>query len=252
MSDRPLGQDWWLASDGKWYPPQSRTEQPPPPPATPDAAPSTTRQYVSYGLTGTLMGFFIAAAAFAVLGSVLYFATWSSWLDFDEGNSGFRDIRGLEEAGDVLIGLVGLCSIVLTVLVIIWTYMSYNAAASRGAEGRRWSSGWAVGGWFIPIAFFVIPKLVINEIDRMSNQQLDEPVGESWRSMKRTKISDWWWAFWIAGTVGTVIGDLVMLDQPDTLRFEHRWISAVAYALTAAAAVLGGIAVLRIGKRLRR
>lgn len=27
MSDRSEGQDWWLASDGKWYPPQ-----PPPPP----------------------------------------------------------------------------------------------------------------------------------------------------------------------------------------------------------------------------
>ncbi len=29
MSDRPQGDEWWLASDGKWYPPQSR---PPPPP----------------------------------------------------------------------------------------------------------------------------------------------------------------------------------------------------------------------------
>jgi len=24
MSDTPAGPDWWLASDGKWYPPSSR------------------------------------------------------------------------------------------------------------------------------------------------------------------------------------------------------------------------------------
>ena len=28
--DRPQGDDWWQASDGKWYPPESRTLPPPP------------------------------------------------------------------------------------------------------------------------------------------------------------------------------------------------------------------------------
>src|SRR5579875_3415767 len=32
MSDRPQGPGWWLASDGRWYPPESRLAQPPPPP----------------------------------------------------------------------------------------------------------------------------------------------------------------------------------------------------------------------------
>jgi uncharacterized membrane protein YhaH (DUF805 family) len=32
MSDRQLGDDWWLASDGKWYPPQSHPDAPAPPP----------------------------------------------------------------------------------------------------------------------------------------------------------------------------------------------------------------------------
>ena len=34
MSDRPQGEGWWLASDGKWYPPESRPA-PPAPPAAP-------------------------------------------------------------------------------------------------------------------------------------------------------------------------------------------------------------------------
>ncbi len=31
MSDTPQGPGWWLASDGRWYPPQTTTQVPPPP-----------------------------------------------------------------------------------------------------------------------------------------------------------------------------------------------------------------------------
>ena len=30
MSHRPQGEDWWLATDGKWYPPESRPQSPQP------------------------------------------------------------------------------------------------------------------------------------------------------------------------------------------------------------------------------
>ena len=38
MSDTSQGPGWWLASDGKWYPPESA---PPPPPSSPPPQPST-------------------------------------------------------------------------------------------------------------------------------------------------------------------------------------------------------------------
>ena len=34
MSDTPQGPDWWMASDGRWYPPQQHANFPPPPPPT--------------------------------------------------------------------------------------------------------------------------------------------------------------------------------------------------------------------------
>jgi hypothetical protein len=39
MSDTSQGERWWLASDGKWYPPESATHLPPPPPPPPPSAP---------------------------------------------------------------------------------------------------------------------------------------------------------------------------------------------------------------------
>ena len=34
-ADRPQGDDWWQASDGKWYPPERRPSAPMPPPTPP-------------------------------------------------------------------------------------------------------------------------------------------------------------------------------------------------------------------------
>lgn len=42
MSDIRQGEGWWLASDGRWYPPEQRVEVPPPPPA-PTPAPRAVR-----------------------------------------------------------------------------------------------------------------------------------------------------------------------------------------------------------------
>lgn len=39
MSDERQGDDWWMASDGKWYPPTSVPSPPAPPQATVSAAP---------------------------------------------------------------------------------------------------------------------------------------------------------------------------------------------------------------------
>ena len=35
MSDTQQGPGWWMASDGKWYPPQGEQLPPPPPPGFP-------------------------------------------------------------------------------------------------------------------------------------------------------------------------------------------------------------------------
>ena len=247
MSDRPLSEDWWLASDGKWYPPQSLTQQPPPPPPIGGVTTSASRSYLSFGLTGTLMGFFITTAVLYGVGAVFYLGTWALWRDFDSGGStAFSDVLDLASAGDLMVGFGVITSLVIAVLIVIWSNLSYKAASSRGAVGQAWSSGWAVGGWFIPFANLVIPKLVINEIDRMSNEQLIEPIAGSWRDAKRTAISDWWWVFFVAGLIASSVGD-VMSDE----NIDYLWASAVGYGIWSVGAVLGGITVMKIGKRLR-
>ncbi|MEZ5175916.1 MAG: DUF4328 domain-containing protein [Acidimicrobiia bacterium] len=264
MSDRPQGDDWWLASDGKWYPPQSRTQPPPPStaaipsqpvpaasygaptPTAPQPGVQSSRRYVSAGLNGTLFAFQIAAAALAMLAGVMYLGTYALWQDYRNGGpTSFSEVLDVADASDAVAGVWAICALVVFILLVIWCNHAYKAALSRGPSRTSWSSGWAVGGWFIPLANFVIPKLVINEIDRMAQPHLEEPIGDSWRSQRRTAVSDVWWVFWIVGIVVSQIGDTLATSDIELL-----WVSTVGYLILGTGFILGAIAIRKIGKRL--
>ncbi|MEK7252327.1 MAG: DUF4328 domain-containing protein [Actinomycetota bacterium] len=161
-----------------------------------------------------------------------------------------------EEVTQGLIGLFSLCAIVLAVLTIIWWYQAYSAIDRSGATGRSWSSGWAVGGWFIPFANFVIPKLVLNEIDRVSAVAA-EGSGE-WRSRPLLSIANWWWAAFVTGAVLFAAGSGITADQVERgvtdadLYSTGLWLTAAGLAVDVAAALFGAAAIRVLGSRLTR
>lgn len=68
MSDASQGYGWWMASDGKWYPPESHPDYRPAPP--PPATQARPPQPPSHGAR-----VMIGAAAVVALGSLLPWAT---------------------------------------------------------------------------------------------------------------------------------------------------------------------------------
>jgi len=254
MSDRQLGEGWWLASDGKWYPPQSRPGAPAPPPTNTPTSPEhdpygqtsgivLPRTYVSYGLTGTLAGIVIAAAALSGVAAILFVR---AWLLAQDDASSFGEIVEVWDAALAVAGFYFMAFIVGAVLLLIWLNVAYKAAQSRGALERKWGSGWAVGAWFIPFANLVIPKLVVNEVDRMSAPDLIEPIGATWRTMPRLSYSDLWWALYIIGILATTFADPGLESS-----FDYFAVYAFGHACIAASGGFMAATVLTIGKRLR-
>jgi hypothetical protein len=105
---------------------------------------------------------------------------------------------GFEVAGAavVLVGLIiGTAGLVgAAVAVPIWMHRAFRNLPALGEQGLRWSPAWAAGGWFIPLANFVIPYRVMREL--WSSCGDGQPLPQRW------------WAAWIgAGFVGVFGGE---------------------------------------------
>ena len=137
MSDQSQGPGWWLASDGKWYPPESApTLTAPPPPGFPAAG---------YPRPGSTNGFAIVSMVLGILwlytvGSILALVFgYKARKEIDQ-SGGAQQGRGMATAGIVLgwIGVIGTALLVLSIVVL--------AALGEEAEQSFERTGEAIEG----------------------------------------------------------------------------------------------------------
>lgn len=211
---------------------------------------------VSRGLTSTLRWFLYGAAA-ASLGATV--TTYREIGAFDEYLA--RGTPTAEAAWDAavqasegLLGVFSLAATVVAVLTIVWWYQAYLVVERLDPPGRSWSAGWAIGGWFIPIANLIIPKMVLNEIDRAS-VVVDEGTSE-WRQRRLLPAANWWWAFWVFASLTMTVGISVLQAQaergaldPDAYR-SGLWLLGIGLAAVTGAAFAGAASIRVIGSRL--
>lgn len=107
---------------------------------------------------------------------------------------------GLVISALAVIGQVLTVTIPLVVFFCIWAYRVAANVRALGADGLRFSPGWAVGWFFIPIANLFVPFSVFREIDRAS-----QPTGfvdtEAWKSNAPGVVITLWWLAWFSQTV---------------------------------------------------
>ncbi len=205
-------------------------------------------KYVGGGFTKTVAGFIFATAAAFGLTALLYLVAGNEYADYLDDPLATVEEYSSSAAADGVWLLASLGVLVSGILFLVWFNQAYKAAASRGPIRTRWSSGWTVGGWFIPLANFVIPKLVMNEVDRVSHPDNGPPpIGEAWMERPRLTTSDLWWASWILAIIAAVAESL-MLESGNTDSVVLY--AAVGAGLYAAAGGLLGAVVLTIGGRL--
>jgi hypothetical protein len=192
----------------------------------------------------------IAAGAF-----FWYLVVWIDWAG--QPSPSVAATQSVTDAETTAYGFLGIGFIgyaATGVLFIIWFFQAYRAAASRGVTRQTWASGWTIGGWFIPFANFVIPKLVMNEVDRMSNPEAgDPPIADRWRSLPRLEASDMWWALFVLGSLTTAIGSNVLpvADEGSSVYATGLVVLACGLVATAGSGVAGGRMIRTIGERLR-
>jgi hypothetical protein len=84
--------------------------------------------------------------------------------------------------------------IVTGIAFVVWLHRArVNLDGPDGWE-LRWKRGWTIGGWFVPLANFVIPLLVVNEIDAVSERRANEAAGRP--PVRRAWIMALWAVLW--------------------------------------------------------
>jgi hypothetical protein len=119
-------------------------------------------------------------------------------------------LRGLGTAVTVLLGLTALVSLaaiailglrilaiglalVDTIVFIIWFFQA-RQNAGRLDWPQRWSPGWAIGGWFVPICFLWFPYQIMADIWRAG-------LPAAARA-KPALLPGAWWACWCLAWFG--------------------------------------------------
>ena len=77
------------------------------------------------------------------------------------------------------------------ILVLSWIYRANYNARQLGASDMEFTPGWAVGWYFVPIAWFWKPYQALKEVWRASANPSD------WRNEGGSRLLVWWWALWL-------------------------------------------------------
>jgi hypothetical protein len=255
MADRSRGDGWWEASDGKWYPlelldspvPERSTEVQ----VLEDVVPPETAVPVVLSLAA---GAAVLVSATAHASVALAGLNLVSAMSANTGPSFVDDLPvNRTEYGiwavATLFSLLAL--VVAAILVMIWLFRFSKALDARGTTGRTWSSGWTIGGWFIPLANLVIPRLVVGEMERIASvTYANEFIGESWKRYRRSAMGDLWWLMWVSGNVVATFGEFGRIFGPDDDgRFAALLaVTSIGYIMMA----IGGVALFIVIRTMTR
>jgi len=109
------------------------------------------------------------------------------------------DKAGSLNQGSPLGTVASLVGLAVLVLMIVWTYRSALNARALGRRGERLAPLWAIFGWFIPLASWVLPYLMIQDLWRSSDP--GAPRGDGWRALAGSGLVRGWWALRVTGEV---------------------------------------------------
>ncbi len=105
-----------------------------------------------------------------------------------------QSVRDANDATSAVSGFLVTVSIAILVVLIIWMWRAASNLALFARVRPKFATGFAIGGWFIPLAFAVIPGMQMYDIWKGSGPPLrsgERPTG--------SPLVVWWWLAFVPG-----------------------------------------------------
>ena len=146
------------------------------------------------------------------------------------------------------IGLIQIVVLIATpIAFLMWLHRVRRNLTALGAEGLRFTPGWSVGWWFVPIMNLFRPFQIMSETWRANDPGA---VGDDWPSARRTPLIGWWWAlFLISGFVGNSAARMLLRGDTASELIVASWANIGSDGLEIPAAILAILLVRGINQR---
>jgi hypothetical protein len=145
--------------------------------------------------------------------------------DFHRG-SGASAAAGTQ--GFLILGIVG-CAIAW----LMWQHRSHRNLRALGAQGLKYTPGWAVGWWFVPFANLVMPFHTVRELWKASDPKSGSV---EWKNRPTPPLLGFWWAAFLAWDVLLNVANVLAADR----------FSAAAPLITQAEVLIAGDVALAL------
>lgn len=147
----------------------------------------------------------------------------------------------------VIATLDGLVIAAGMIAFLIWLHRVRANLPALGIEDARWTPGWAVGWWFVPVWWWFRPFQVVKEIWKAS---APEARPNSWRDASTPALLGWWWALYILGMFASNIAFRKSMSGPETA--DEFIASSMAYIVSEGLWVIATIPAIMVVKGIDR
>lgn len=186
-----------------------------------------------------------SAAVFGIA-AVLGLVAWGTYENYLSGAASAADSVGADDAYWAAVGFGFFAMLPAAVVVIVWLYRHHKRLSTIAGPDMKYSHGWTIGGWFIPIGNLWIPKRIVDDLWRRSGRT--DGVNATGDSEAVPARNHWWWALWIAGAIlNQIAGAMTPQDQGGWQAFYA--VTVTGDAAWATAGGLFGFTVRDISRR---
>lgn len=113
--------------------------------------------------------------------------------------------------------------VALIALVQVWSFKSHKATGWLWPRERKWSRGWSVGAWWIPLANFLLVPMVLTEVFKIASGARDgERTRNGWALGRSSSTVILWFVSAAIGISLFAYGSYLTNADSSTIT-DYRW-----------------------------